>query len=558
VVSTVSIPELSTSHVFNGSYRTIKAATCTETGTKIGECTNCGAIVSTVTIDKLAHPYGSWNTIKAATCETAGIQTRTCTGNGCTASETKDILATGHIFNGSYTVTKEPTCSEIGTKEGRCSTCKKVVSTVSIPKLATAHTFNGSYRTTKAATCTETGTKVGECTNCGEIVSTVTIDKLGHSYSPWETISKATCISLGIRERRCTRSGCDLPCESEIIKVTEHDIEDFVTRQATCSEPGEKEERCSYCEKVFSTVTIPPQGINAETGHKYTYERTIAPTSTRTGLELGKCDVCEKTTTRVVDKISEEDYTYNLLPADGNSPYGYVNFNGIKYPIAIAQVPGESAFVKARTTIAEINKDKRSFNWAGFIGGFSLTDDYNDFHEAGAYASGGFVLLTDVLGQVANNIETSYYSIIISEATDGTEYRASILIGSSGYENNVASIGTGKETSFYQMVNAAGGTTVFITSNSKKLYEYVTGEEGDFLTLYDVIFSLDPRREGGKYTENLYVNSNGEIVRHLIPFINDKLYLGKVTLLGLSYEKLLDISYIVDPSDSRFVGPFIK
>jgi len=53
------------------------------------------------------HSYGSWTVTKAATCTTAGTEKRTCTRSGCTASETRSISATGHTFNGSYTVTKE-------------------------------------------------------------------------------------------------------------------------------------------------------------------------------------------------------------------------------------------------------------------------------------------------------------------------------------------------------------------------------------------------------------------------------------------------------------------
>jgi len=559
VVSTVSIPPLATAHSFNGSYTTTREATCTTTGTKVGKCINCGTTVSTVTIPVLGHAYGPWTTTRAAACTTEGSQKRSCTRSGCTFTETDSIAATGHTFNGSYTTTKEPTCTEEGTKVGRCTTCNAVVSTVSIPPLATAHTFNGVYITTKEPTCTQTGTKVGKCTRCGETVSTVTLDKLGHFFGPWETTRAATCMTLGIQERRCTREGCLVP-ESKILPEVDHTFNGnyIVTKDATCTETGVQEARCAICEKVLSTEVI-PSGSTAEKGHDYVYVLTVAPTATRNGIETGKCKVCQKVHTRLVNKVSEQNYTYDLLPADSQSPYGYVNFNGVRYPISVDQAfTGIPAIDKARTVIAEINRDKTHFNWTSFIGGFSLTDDYNDFHDAGAYVSGGFVLFTDVLRQLADSLETSYYSIIISEATDGTDYRAIIRVGSSTYEDKVESMGTGKDISLYQLIKAAGGTTYFFTDNAEKLYEYVTGEEGDILTLYDVVISLDPHREGGKYTENLYVNSSGQIVRHLIPFTNDKMYLAKVTAVGFSYEKLMDVSYLVNPLDSRFVGPLIK
>jgi len=64
----------SCSHQFNGSYTVTKEPTCTTTGTKVGKCTKCGAIVSTVTIPALGHSYGSWTVTKAATCTTDGSQ----------------------------------------------------------------------------------------------------------------------------------------------------------------------------------------------------------------------------------------------------------------------------------------------------------------------------------------------------------------------------------------------------------------------------------------------------------------------------------------------------
>ncbi len=559
VVSTVSIPPLASAHTFNGSYTTTKEPTCTATGTKVGKCINCGTTVSTATIPVLGHAYGPWTTTRAATCTTEGSQKRTCTRSDCTSTETDSIAAKGHTFNGVYTTTKEPTCTEEGTKVGRCTICNAVVSTVSIPPLSTAHAFSGAYITTKEPTCTQTGTKVGKCTKCGETVSTVTLDKLGHLFGPWETTKAATCMTLGIQERSCSREDC-LVSESKIITETDHTFNGnyVVTKDATCTQTGVKEARCLICDKVLSTEVI-PSGASAERGHDYVYVLTVAPTSTRNGIETGTCKVCKKVHTRLVNTVAEKDYTCELLPADSHSPNGYVNFNGVRYPITFDQAPtGIPVITKPRTVIAEINRDKTYFNWSSFIGGFSLTDDYDEFSEAGAYVSGGFVLFTDVLRQLADSLETSYYSIIISEATDGTELTAVIRVGSSTYEDNVESLGTGKDISLYHLVKGAGGTTLIVTENSQKLYEYVTGEKGDILTLYNVVISLDPRREGGKYTENLYVNSSGQIVRHLIPFTNDRMYLAKVTALGFSYEKLMDVSYLVNPSDSRFMGPLIK
>ena len=130
---TQSIP--TTVHSFNGEYIITEGPTCTATGTKVGKCNNCGVILSTVTIPALGHSYGEWGTFKTATCNSEGARMRTCTRSGCDAKETQSIPTTVHSFNGDYTVMKEPTITEDGTKVGRCKNCNQIMSTVSIPSL---------------------------------------------------------------------------------------------------------------------------------------------------------------------------------------------------------------------------------------------------------------------------------------------------------------------------------------------------------------------------------------------------------------------------------------
>ena len=70
------------------------------------------------------------------------------------------------------------------------------------------HTFNGSYTVTKSATCASTGTKVAKCTSCGKVLQTVTIPKTStHSWSSWTVTKKATCTSDGSESRTCKTCG---------------------------------------------------------------------------------------------------------------------------------------------------------------------------------------------------------------------------------------------------------------------------------------------------------------------------------------------------------------
>jgi hypothetical protein len=128
-----------TGHTSNGTLTTVKDATCTETGTRVIKCSACGEVLSTVPtpIDPNNHSYGLWEKFQQGNCGKDEIQERKCTRSGCYYSE-KDITktATGlHVFNGSYVVTKEPTYTEEGTREARCSVCGKLIQTVVIPAL---------------------------------------------------------------------------------------------------------------------------------------------------------------------------------------------------------------------------------------------------------------------------------------------------------------------------------------------------------------------------------------------------------------------------------------
>ncbi len=324
-----------TSHSFNGSYTTTKYATCTATGTKVGKCTKCGKVVSTVTIPALGHNASStWTTTKAATCTATGTRVKKCTR--CSAvAKTETIAKSSHAFSGSYTTTKAATCTTAGTKVGKCTKCGTVVSTATIPALGhnasstwtttkaatctatgtrvkkctrcsavaktetiakSEHTFNGSYTTTKAATCTASGTKVGKCTKCGKVVSTATIPALGHNTnSPWTTTLAATCTETGTRVQKCSR--CSVLLKTETIEKSGHTFNGSytTTKDATCTTSGTKIGKCTKCGTVVSTATIPALGH--DTKSPWTYDST--------GLHVKKCSRCS----RLLD--SETGHTFN-------------------------------------------------------------------------------------------------------------------------------------------------------------------------------------------------------------------------------------------------------
>ncbi len=98
-----------------------------------------------------------------------------------------------------WTVTKEPTCTEDGSKSGVCSECG-VNSTEVIPAVGHSDT----YPETKDATCTENGYDKVICGVCKEEISSVVYPASGHSWGEWNTVTAVSDDKHGIDERKCS------------------------------------------------------------------------------------------------------------------------------------------------------------------------------------------------------------------------------------------------------------------------------------------------------------------------------------------------------------------
>ena len=130
-----------------------KSATCSQTGTKTYKCTVCGA-TKTETIAKKAHTVVKDEAV-APTCTESGLtEGGHCSVCGTVITEQKTIAATGHISD-EGTVVKEPTYTETGLMEYRCSVCDELLETETIaklPKEANTMVAKGKTKTVKYAT----------------------------------------------------------------------------------------------------------------------------------------------------------------------------------------------------------------------------------------------------------------------------------------------------------------------------------------------------------------------------------------------------------------------
>jgi hypothetical protein len=80
-----------------GSWGIGEQAGCTEAGTKVQKCTECGEVVNSAAWDAKGHTPGIWLTTKPATCTESGEKTQTCQSCG-TVLEREEIPAAGHFF----------------------------------------------------------------------------------------------------------------------------------------------------------------------------------------------------------------------------------------------------------------------------------------------------------------------------------------------------------------------------------------------------------------------------------------------------------------------------
>ena len=147
-----------------GEGKETKAPTCTEAGEKTYTCTRCNA-TKTEAIEALGHAYSEeWTVDKEATCEEAGSKSHHCTRPGCDSkSDVTVIEALGHEW-GEGKETKAPTCTEAGEKTYTCTRCS---ATKTEEVAALGHDYSDEWTVDKEATTTETGSKSHHCKVCG-------------------------------------------------------------------------------------------------------------------------------------------------------------------------------------------------------------------------------------------------------------------------------------------------------------------------------------------------------------------------------------------------------
>lgn len=231
--------------------------------------------------DSHTHSWDSGVVTKQPTCTEAGTKTYTCTS--CGKTKTTEIAATGHQHTGIRNK-KEATCKEEGyTGDTYCTDCgAKVSSGQAIAKID--HTWDNGKVTTKA-TCEHTGVRTYTCSVCGE-TKEEEIPKTDHTYDEGTVTKKPTCTETGIKTYTCTVCGAT---KTEEIAATGHQHTEVRNeKEATCTETGYTGD--TYCKDCG--VKLSSGEVISKKAHDYEVKDRQKPTCTTDGYVLSVCKVC--------------------------------------------------------------------------------------------------------------------------------------------------------------------------------------------------------------------------------------------------------------------------
>lgn len=278
--------------------------TCTEDGSIVSVCKDCGAT------DRVVLPATGHKLVFSghdATCTQSGYVRYMC--SQCSYWYEKKTPALGHDWS-DWVVDQEVTARADGVKHRTCARCGEM-EMYAIPCANHKHTMK---KRVVRPTCTAQGYTEFYCVNdaglpCGEsyIVEGSRTQPLGHTYegnSGITTIIEPTCTTTGLKEYHCTRCG---DTYTEVLPQLGHDYElqPGKSSKPDCTKPGTEYYVCGRCEDV-KLVRTPALGH--DWGEWIVDQQE---TDQADGLKHRICKTCGERQDAAIPKL---EHIHNYLP----------------------------------------------------------------------------------------------------------------------------------------------------------------------------------------------------------------------------------------------------
>ncbi|MBQ8121650.1 MAG: cell wall-binding repeat-containing protein [Ruminococcus sp.] len=234
----------------------------------------------------------------------------------CYKDSIANVIAKSSIFNYNlidvtYVEAKTPKCTEPGNREywvynedeyysDNHATQMLDENEIVIP--ATGHLWS-DWETITKESCTTDGLKMRYCTACGK-TEKPKIDKLGHDYIA--TVVDPTCTKEGYTEHKCSR--CSDSYKDNIVSALGHDYVDTVV-SSTCTKEGYTLHKCSRCGKEYTDSKTP---LADHTPDEAVSENVVPATCTADGKydEVVYCKDCHKELSRTEKIINKHGHSY--------------------------------------------------------------------------------------------------------------------------------------------------------------------------------------------------------------------------------------------------------
>ena len=254
--------------------------TCTEDGSVVSVCKDCGAT------DRVVLPMTGHKLVSSghdATCTQDGYQRYMCTQ--CDYWYEKKTPALGHDYSGDSGIRTivEPTCTTSGLKEYNCSRCGETYTEIIDPL---RHNYELKPEKSREADCTQPGTEYYVCGRCGD-VHLVRIPAKGHDWGDWIVDKQATDQTDGAQHRIC--KVCGERQDTAIPKLDHVHNHIPTVIKPTCEQQGYTRYTCACGDTYIEESSYVPA-----LGHAWAETARQEPTSKTVGVITYTCQRCAK------------------------------------------------------------------------------------------------------------------------------------------------------------------------------------------------------------------------------------------------------------------------